>query len=643
LAASRPFPASALLPLGRLFRRLARDAAGNTLMLVGAGLLPVLAMVGGAVDMGRSYLSQSRLQSACDAGVLAARKALGSSVAAGGEVPSSAAAAGNAFFNTNFRNGSYGTVNRQFAMTLESDYSVSGRAKVDVPTTVMRLFGYTNMPLAVNCQAQLNFADTDIMLVLDVTGSMNETNPGDTKPKIAILRDVVKGFHAQLEASKAPTTRIRYGFVPYSVNVNVGGLLKSDWLVDKWEYNGRELKKQGNKDQTTYDSTSTTVSGNFTPIAAYTAASCPKSTVVTTQLSYSVAADGTESGRTQVNGTFYNCEYDPESGIVTVSGTTYANYVYDWTRKATGTEKVDAYQWRYRTIKIDTSYFKGATGGDPPQVGAAVRLPIGGTAANPDYLDVTFRGCVEERDTYEIGDYTNIDLDKALDLDLDRVPDKNKKTQWRPLLNELSFERSILTSGVGSFQVGAVTTFEEYLNAWTSRNSACPAPARKLAPMTAGEVAAYVDGLAAGGNTYHDIGMIWGGRLISPSGLFAAENADAPGKTTNRNLIMLTDGETATSQYAYGAYGIEPLDKRRWSKASASTLTQVVEKRFAVACDEVKKKNVTVWFIAFGTALNPVMTTCAGDGHYFQANNAAELNAIFSKIAASMGDLRISK
>jgi hypothetical protein len=137
--------------------------------------------------------------------------------------------------------------------------------------------------------------------------------------------------------------------------------------------------------------------------------------------------------------------------------------------------------------------------------------------------------------------------------------------------------------------------------------------------------------------------MIWGGRLISPTGLFAAENADAPGKTTNRNLIMLTDGETATSQYAYGPYGIEPLDRRRWSKASTSTLTNVVEKRFAVACDEVKKRNVTVWFIAFGTNLNPVMTACAGSGHYFKADNAAELNAIFSKIAASMGDLRISK
>ena len=37
------------------------------------------------------------------------------------------------------------------------------------------------------------------------------------------------------------------------------------------------------------------------------------------------------------------------------------------------------------------------------------------------------------------------------------------------------------------------------------------------------------------------------------------------------------------------------------------------------------------------------MTNCAGVGHYFEANNTAELNAIFGKIAAQMGDLRVSK
>ncbi|HQN54694.1 MAG TPA: hypothetical protein PLL44_09760, partial [Novosphingobium sp.] len=83
--------------------------------------------------------------------------------------------------------------------------------------------------------------------------------------------------------------------------------------------------------------------------------------------------------------------------------------------------------------------------------------------------------------------------------------------------------------------------------------------------------------------------------------------------------------------------------QRRWSRKSGETLTQVVEGRFAVACKEVKKRNITVWVIGFGTSLNPVMTECAGPGHSFEAQDSAELNDVFSKIAAQLGDLRVSK
>jgi hypothetical protein len=38
-----------------------------------------------------------------------------------------------------------------------------------------------------------------------------------------------------------------------------------------------------------------------------------------------------------------------------------------------------------------------------------------------------------------------------------------------------------------------------------------------------------------------------------------------------------------------------------------------------------------------------MLKNCAGDGHWFRASNAAELDSIFSKIAATMADLRISK
>ncbi len=137
--------------------------------------------------------------------------------------------------------------------------------------------------------------------------------------------------------------------------------------------------------------------------------------------------------------------------------------------------------------------------------------------------------------------------------------------------------------------------------------------------------------------------MIWGGRLISKTGLFATENADLAGRPTSRHLIFLTDGQTEAYDIAYGAYGVEPLDQRRWSPASTLSLNETVEKRFGVACAEVKKRNVTVWVIGFGTNVSNLMKQCAGNGRWFKADDADELTSIFDKIAAAMGDLRISK
>jgi hypothetical protein len=161
--------------------------------------------------------------------------------------------------------------------------------------------------------------------------------------------------------------------------------------------------------------------------------------------------------------------------------------------------------------------------------------------------------------------------------------------------------------------------------------------------MTTAELDDYLATLQPGGNTYHDIGMIWGGRLISPSGLFATENRDVGGSPTSRNLIFLTDGETAPLDISYSSYGVEPLDQRRWKPGSPLTLTQTIEARFRFACMEVRKRNVTVWVVGFGTELTEVMKQCAGQGHYFEAADAAELNAAFAKIAKDMSELRIQR
>ncbi len=627
----------------RLLARLARDRAGNTLMLIAAAILPIMAMVGGGVDMGRSYLSQNRLQQACDAGVLAARKKLGSQVVANGNVPGDVAATGNRFFNLNFRDGAYGSANRQFAMAIEANYAISGRASIDLPTAIMGIFGYDNMAIAVQCQARLNFGNTDVMMVLDTTGSMRDTNPGDSDPKIDVLRRVVKSFATQLEGSKSPGTRIRYGFVPYSTNVNVGGLLKDDWVVDRWSYQSRVQTGTKPSTGTRTDRINVRCTANC---------SAPSSRVSTYTATYHPPA-------AETGGAYYSCDTSPPRSTggtrYTLVSTTNEPYV----GPPAGTKQTK----HYRAVTAGSYYWISLNGTtcevwrvdysnytqefDDVTTPSTSDLPI--YTYLPIERDVTnwraeTSGCMEERGTYEIRDYNNVDLSRALDLDIDTVPTPgNPATQWRPMYTSAVFERKIKWDGSGNFDPKPVVTDDDYIQPAPWGLTACPAAARKLAEMSASQVGAYVDTLQPAGSTYHDIGMIWGGRLLSPTGIFADENADVGAQPTSRNLIFLTDGLTAPLDLSYGTYGVEPLDQRRWTQKSKISLTQLVENRFTVACSEVKKRNITVWVIGFGTSLNSVLTQCAGSGHFYEATDAAQLNDVFSKIAAQLGDLRVSK
>lgn len=632
------------VPRASTLSRLARDRSGNTAAIVAAGIVPLMAMVGGGIDMSRSYLSESRLQSACDAGVLAARKKLASQIVLPGTPPADIKTVGDSFFNINFRTGAYGTANRSFAMTVENDMSITGKATVDVPTTLMQIFGYAKVPLSVDCTAKLNFSNTDVMLVLDTTGSMHDTNPGDTQPKIDILRSVVKNFHTQLETAKTTGVRIRYGFLPYSTNVNVGQLLRSDWVVDKWLYRGREAKTTGKwETYDTYTNSTVNLNSNYAAITPYSATTCPAGTAWINSLATWTDPDGTEHGRNEVNGDYFWCNVSSDGKSLTVNGTRYSGYQYEWTRKKSGTATREIYLWQYKPVQIDLAFLKGATAADPLRLGKIDVKMYGYPSPSPANLTSYFRGCMEERDTYEIKDWDNIDFTKALDLNIDLVPTGSDSTRWRPMFNEISFEPEIWWNGTGTFQKSPSPTDADYLMAGWAGLSACPAPARKLAEISSTDLDAYLAGLTPEGSTYHDIGMIWGGRMLSPSGLFASENADVNGRPTSRHMIFLTDGLTAPLDLSYGTYGIEPLEQRRCTKCDNAELASIVEKRFGVACDEAKKRNINVWVIGFGTTLNPVMTQCAGPGHSFEAKNAADLNSVFTKIAAAMGDLRIAK
>ncbi|VAW01529.1 hypothetical protein MNBD_ALPHA04-2372, partial [hydrothermal vent metagenome] len=204
------------------FSALRSDVAGNTLAMVAAGLVPLAGIIGGGVDMSRAYMVKTRLQQACDAGVLAGRRAMGE-----GSYNAAAQAQTNNFFNANFPDGYINTTNRVFTASNPSGGSaVVGSASVKYPTVIMKMFGSPGIAVAVSCQAVLEISNSDITMVLDSTGSMNyniSDGSGGTTTRIAALRTATKSFYDIVDSAASGTgARIRYAMVPYTGTVNIG-------------------------------------------------------------------------------------------------------------------------------------------------------------------------------------------------------------------------------------------------------------------------------------------------------------------------------------------------------------------------------------------------------------------------------------
>lgn len=200
---------------------LTKDSRGNTLAMAGAALLPIAAMIGSGLDMSRAYTAQAKLQNACDAAALATRREM-----EGTNFSTAARREGERFFDFNFPEGTMDAQNVSRVITQASSNSteIVINASADIPTTIMALFGKEYMPVSVECNADRDLGHNDVMLVLDVTGSMNSTpSGGGSTRKIELLRDAAGALYRALDSD---AVRTRFGMMPYSQTVNVGAELR---------------------------------------------------------------------------------------------------------------------------------------------------------------------------------------------------------------------------------------------------------------------------------------------------------------------------------------------------------------------------------------------------------------------------------
>jgi hypothetical protein len=434
-----------------------------------------------------------------------------------------------------------------------------------------------------------------------------------TGSRISSLRGAVLTFYDTLAAAADTNSRIRYGIVPYSSSVNLGGgVLPTSYIVDSAKYPTRQRVDDA-------DSTSTqnTYNGD-------TQADCNNRAVARSPAGASYPAT-----RTVVNS--WSAATSRRSSICQT--TTYTLVPV----------------WKYDDLPLDVSSFK---------TGSAVTNP-----SRVDGATSTWDGCILERKTSGSGTFSQANLPPDLDINL---PATDNDTKWKPAWLDVIYDRTNAASEQttsSNWPGSSVYRGRTEDMQFRYQDYACPKRAKRLSAMTRQELSDFVsatNGFKPQGYTYHDVGMVWGARFISPNGIFAADTDCRPNRTCGRHIVFMTDGDMHPNQCAYSAQGFERLEGRvmgynpvgtctttSWNYSSSGTPASLETRhnaRFQAACTAAKNNGITIWVVAYAQALTADMKACASSSDTaIYAPTDQKLQDAFKQIAGKIAELRISK
>jgi uncharacterized protein YegL len=161
------------------------------------------------------------------------------------------------------------------------------------------------------------------------------------------------------------------------------------------------------------------------------------------------------------------------------------------------------------------------------------------------------------------------------------------------------------------------------------RNVTCPSAT--VQPLTTDKAAlkTQIADLRASGQTAGHIGTAWGWYLVSPLWSSVWPTASRPeaydASKTIKAVLLMTDGAFNTQHVP----------------ANGDSATQA-----RALCTNMKAKGVVVYAVAFaaGSAAEALLGQCAtSPGHYFTADNGAQLQSAFQAVGRSLTDLHLTQ
>lgn len=174
-------------------------------------------------------------------------------------------------------------------------------------------------------------------------------------------------------------------------------------------------------------------------------------------------------------------------------------------------------------------------------------------------------------------------------------------------------------------------------NANSKPNYVCPRSTILPLSNNKNELLSHIQTLEASGNTYVNIGLVWGLRVLSPDFPFM-EGVEWADPNWKKAVILMTDGENQAHPY-YSAYG----------RSSTANMTNTkLNNRVLDVCDELKAKGTLVYTITFysniSNSTKNIYKQCATQpSMWYDAPTQAKLIEVYGAIAKELSNLHITK
>jgi Flp pilus assembly protein TadG len=219
---------------------------GNVLLTFGLAIVPIMGLVGAAVDYSRANSDKAAMQAAMDATALMLSKGISTLTTA--QINQKATDYFNALFTRTDVTNVVITPTYNSSTSAGSQIVVTGTGTV--PTKFMKIMGYSSLNLTVSSTVNWGNSRLRVALVLDNTGSMASSN------KIGALKTATNNLLTQLKTAVVNNGDVYVSIVPFVKDVNVDPVNYNQNWIDwtSWDASNGSCSKSKYTDKSSCES-----------------------------------------------------------------------------------------------------------------------------------------------------------------------------------------------------------------------------------------------------------------------------------------------------------------------------------------------------------------------------------------------------